>query len=132
MKTKTTQETITEFREEISNSDFWLNPKNYPKNYKKVINFLEVYKKQIITETEKKCEEDYQVFIKEMHEERRKALTSALSQQQERMEKIIEGMKKEERITVNRLGNTYKTKSEKNTNYNQALQDIIKAIRKGR
>ena len=58
-----------EFDKKFSLSDFWLNPNNYPKNYRDIIAFIEKERKIVEDNTLKHIEEDYQEFIKEIRQE---------------------------------------------------------------
>ena len=69
-----------EFDKKFSLSDFWLNPNNYPKNYRDIIAFIEKERKIVEDNTLKHIEEDYQEFIKEIR--------------QEEKEKLLEGIEK--------------------------------------
>ena len=57
------------FDKKFSLSDFWLNPNNYPKNYRDIIAFIEKERKIVEDNTLKHIEEDYQEFIKEIRQE---------------------------------------------------------------
>jgi len=82
-----------EFDKKFSLSDFWLNPNNYPKNYRDIIAFIEKERKIVEDNTLKHIEEDYQEFIKEIRqEEKEKWLNLTL----ERIEKIKPPVMKEE------------------------------------
>jgi len=81
------------FDKKFSLSDFWLNPNNYPKNYRDIIAFIEKERKIVEDNTLKHIEEDYQEFIKEIRqEEKEKWLNLTL----ERIEKIKPPVMKEE------------------------------------
>ena len=97
MKNKNQKEKIENWRKrfdkKFSLSDFWLNPNNYPKNYRDIIAFIEKERKIVEDNTLKHIEEDYQEFIKEIRqEEKEKWLNLTL----ERIEKIKPPVMKEE------------------------------------
>ena len=73
MKNKNQKEKIENWRKrfdkKFSLSDFWLNPNNYPKNYRDIIAFIEKERKIVEDNTLKHIEEDYQEFIKEIRQE---------------------------------------------------------------
>lgn len=63
------KELIKKFDDEFGNSSFWLDIKNYPKNYNLVKKFISKMSKEIEEETKIYCEEEYRKFIIEKNKE---------------------------------------------------------------
>ena len=67
------KELLERFDDEFSNSSFWIDERNYPKNYKTVKKFISKIYEKIEEETKIYCEEEYKKFIieknKEIHDE---------------------------------------------------------------
>lgn len=63
------KELLERFDNKFSNSSFWLDEKNYPKNYKQVKEFIFKISKEIEEEVKIYCEEEYRKFIIEKDKE---------------------------------------------------------------
>lgn len=63
------KELLQRFDDKFSNSSFWLDEKNYPKNYESVKKFISKINKEIEEETKVYCEEEYGKFIIEKNKE---------------------------------------------------------------
>jgi len=109
------------FDKKFSLSDFWLNPNNYPKNYRDIIAFIEKERKIVEDNTLKHIEEDYQEFIKEIRqEEKEKWLNLTLERIKLKEKKVhyisafLEMSHEKIRQEADEMG------------YNQAIEDLEK------
>ena len=93
------------FDKKFSLSDFWLNPNNYPKNYRDIIAFIEKERKIVEDNTLKHIEEDYQEFIKEIRQEEREKLLERIKN----LEKENKEFKERETEGKNSKGKWIKT-----------------------
>ena len=78
------------FDKKFSLSDFWLNPNNYPKNYRDIIAFIKKERKIVEDNTLKHIEEDYQEFIKEIRQEEREKLLERIKNLEKENKKFKE------------------------------------------
>jgi len=99
-----------EFDKKFSLSDFWLNPNNYPKNYRDIIAFIKEERKIVENNTLKHIEEDYQKFIKEIR--------------QEEKEELLEKIKLDEKLA--KFYGDQKKSNDWWYGYNQATEDLEK------
>jgi hypothetical protein len=60
---------LEEFDNNFSSSSFWIDNKNYPKNYNLVKKYISKIYKEIKEEVETHCEEEYRKFIIEKNKE---------------------------------------------------------------
>lgn len=63
------KEILKRFDDEFSDSSFWVDQENYPKNYKLIKKFISKISEKIKREVEIYCEEEYRKFIIEKNKE---------------------------------------------------------------
>ena len=109
------------FDKKFSLSDFWLNPNNYPKNYRDIIAFIEKERKIVEDNTLKHIEEDYQEFIKEIRQEEKEKWLNLI------LERIKLKEKKVHYISTFLEMSHEKIRQEADEmGYNQAIEDLEK------